>query len=382
MRVPAVDLKAQYETIKEEVDAAILRVVQNAQFILGPEVGTFEKEIAAYCGTKFAVGVASGTDALRLALLACGIKPGDEVITTPFTFVATAEVIVQCGAVPVFVDINPRTFNIDPGKVEEKITSRTKALLPVHLYGQPADMDPLLQLARKYDLRVIEDCAQSLGASYKGKKTGSIGDAGCLSFFPSKNLGAFGDGGMVVTSDPEIADTVNTLRKHGARKSYYYDLIGFNSRLDTLQAAILSIKLKHLDAWNQSRGQKAALYNQLLSKMNGIQTTLIEKFGVPSYNYYTIRSVGISLQNLRKSLDSKGIQTMIYYPLSLHLQDAYKYLGYKPGDFPESEKAQEEVLSLPIYPELREEQVREVVSGIREFVESREQISVKTASSV
>jgi len=383
MRVPIVDLKAQYELIKEKVNAAIQNVMQNGQFILGPEVGTLEEEIAAYCNTKYAVGVASGTDALRLALLAGGIKHGDEVITTPFTFVATAEVIVQCGATPVFVDINPRTFNIDPSKVEEKITSKTRAILPVHLYGQSADMDPLLELARKHNLKVIEDCAQSLGAEYKGRKTGAIGDAGCLSFFPSKNLGAYGDGGMIITNDPEIAEVARSLRKHGAQKSYYYETIGFNSRLDTLQAAILIVKLKHLDAWNNSRSQKAALYNSLLTKISGIQTTLIEEFGLPSFNYYTIRvsDAGLSRDKLREYLGSQGIQTMIYYPLSLHLQKAYKYLGYKEGDFPESEIAQEQVISLPIYPELSEEQMHEVVQGIRDFVKSHEQLLVRTTAS-
>jgi dTDP-4-amino-4,6-dideoxygalactose transaminase len=383
MRVPIVDLKAQYEAIKEEVDASIQHVIHSGQFILGPEVEILEEEIASYCGTKFAVGVASGTDALRLALLACGIKSGDEVITTPFTFVATAEVIIQCGAIPVFVDINPRTFNIDSSKVEEKITSRTRVILPVHLYGQSADMDPLMELARKHNLKVVEDCAQSLGAEYKGQKTGSIGDAGCLSFFPSKNLGAYGDGGMVITNNLEIAEVVGSLRKHGARNSYYYDLIGFNSRLDTLQAAILSVKLKHLDTWNTLRGQKAALYNNLLREINGIQTTKIEEFGVPSFNYYTIRinGIGLSKDKCREYLKSKGIQTMVYYPLSLHLQKAYKYLGYQEGDFPESERAQREVISLPIYPELREEQIHKVVQGIREFIKSHEQLLVELASS-
>ena len=385
MRIPLVDLKAQYDTIKEEVDAAIQRVLQDGQFILGPDVRAFEEEMAAYCGTKFAVGVASGTDALRLVLLACGIGPGDDVITTPFTFVATVEVITQCGATPVFVDINPRSYNIDPSKIEEKITSRTRVILPVYLYGQAADMDPILELARRYNLKVIEDCAQALGSEYKGNKVGSIGDAGCLSFFPSKNLGAFGDGGMVVTNDPKVAETVDLLRKHGAKTSYCYDLIGFNSRLDTLQAAILSVKLKYLDSWNELRRNKAALYGQLLREIDGIQPPFVEAFTKPSFNYYTVRLKDAHLQRdkMREHLRACGIQTMVYYPLSLHLQAAYRFLGYKRGDFPESEQAQEEVISLPMHPELSIKQVQEVAAGIKEFVmNSQEQpVDVRNLSS-
>ena len=384
MRIPIIDLKAQYETIKEEIDAAIQGVINQGKFILGPEVEAFEREIAAYCGTEYAVGVASGTDALRLALLACNIQPGDEVITTPFTFVSTVEVIVQCGAVPVFVDIDPQTLNIDPGKVEEKITPRTRVILPVHLYGQSADMEPLINLAGKHNLKVIEDCAQSLGAQYKGKKTGSLGDAGCLSFFPSKSLGAYGDGGMVVTSNADIAEAVKSLRKHGARSRYYYDLIGFNSRLDSLQAAILRAKLKHLDTWNEARLQKAALYNGLLSEIDGIQPAMIREYGIPSFNYYTVRlnGVGLSRDALREHLSSTGVQTIVYYPLSLHLQRAYKHLGYGEGDFPESEQAQREVITLPMYPELGEEQIYEIVAGIRGFIETHEQIAVRADSYV
>ncbi len=370
MRIPLVDLKAQYDTIRGEVDAAIQQVLDQGQFILGPEVQAFEEEIADYCGTKFALGVASGTDALRLALLACGVGPADEVITTPFTFVATAETIIQCGATPIFVDINPKTYNIDPTQIKEKITSRTKVILPVHLYGQAVDMDPILELARKYDFKVIEDCAQALGAEYKGKKVGSIGNAGCLSFFPTKTLGAYGDGGMVVTNEPKIAETVNLLRKHGANTSYYYLLPGFNSRLDALQAAILRIKLKHLDRWIESRRAKAALYEQLLREIDGIKPLSVEEFGKPSFTYYTIclKDSGLNRNKLREHLESRGIQTMVYYPLSLHLQEAYGGLGYKQGDFPQSELAQSQVLSLPMYPELGEERIREVVASIKNFI--------------
>jgi len=382
MRVPIVDLKVQYNSIKEEVDAAIQNVIQSGQFILGPEVSTFEEKMAAYCGTKYAIGVASGTDALKLALIACGIQPGDEVITTPFTFAATVEVIVQCGAIPVFVDINPRTFNIDPDKIDKRVTPRTRAIIPVHLYGQPADMDPITEIARKYNLKVIEDCAQSLGAEYKGRKTGSIGDTGCFSFFPSKNLGAYGDGGMVVSGNPEITEMVSSLRKHGAQKGYYYELIGYNSRLDALQAAILNVKLRRIDEWVELRRQKASLYEWLLSEIDGIEPPHIEKYAKSSFNYYTIRikDSNLNRKNLKNHLVTRGIQTMIYYPLSLHLQRAYNFLGYKEGDFPESEKAQEEVISLPIYPELREEQMQEVVQSIGEFVKSHERMALKVTS--
>lgn len=371
MRVPVVDLAAQYDSIKAEIDAAIARVLKHGQFILGPEVKTFEAEMAAYLGTKFAIGVASGTDALRLALLACGIRPGDEVITTAFTFVATAETIIQCGATPVFVDIDPKTYNIDPAQIEAKITSRTKAVIPVHLFGQPSDMNPIIDIARKHDLKVIEDCAQSLGAEYRGKKAGSIGNAGCLSFFPSKNLGAYGDGGMVVTSDLEIAKTVDILRKHGANQSYHHQMPGYNSRLDTLQAAVLSTKLKHLEKWDELRRCHATLYNELLGRINGIEPPFVEDFCLPSCNYYTIRlkSTRINRNELREHMASMGIGTMVYYPLCLHLQEAYRGLGYNKGDLPESERAQDEVLSLPMYSELNEGQIQEVVQVIREFAQ-------------
>lgn len=370
MRVPLADLKAQYTSIKEEVDAAIHRVIAQGQFILGPEVKAFEEEMASYCGTRFAVGVASGTDALHLALLACGVKPGDEVITTPFTFIATAEAIMQCGATPVFVDIDQRTYNIDPAQIESRITLKTSAIIPVHLYGQPADMEAILELGKRYNLKIVEDCAQALGAEYKGEKVGAMGDAGCLSFFPAKNLGAYGDGGMVVTNDKQIAKVVGILRQHGSRVSYYHLLPGFNSRLDALQAAILRVKLRHLDNWNRLRREKALLYTQLLGKTDGIEPPYIEEHNLTSANYYTIRLGGshINRDELREYLESEGIQTMVYYPLSLHLQEVYKYLGYKWGDFPESEQAQERVLSLPMFPELTEEQIKEVVGQMKKFL--------------
>jgi dTDP-4-amino-4,6-dideoxygalactose transaminase len=367
MTIPLVDLKAQYNSIKDEINSAVHRVIQSGQFILGPEVKAFEDEMAAYCCTKYAVGVASGTDALHIALLACGIKEGDEVITTPFTFIATAESIAKCGAKPVFVDIDPRTYNIDPAQIEPKITSKTRAILPVHLYGQPAAMERILEIARRYNLKVIEDCAQALGAEYQGKKVGSLGDAGCLSFFPSKNLGAYGDGGMVVTNDLAIDETVRILRVHGSKTTYQHVMHGFNSRLDALQAAVLRVKLKRLDRWNELRRSRTSLYSHLLSRIEGIQPPYIEKHNESSCNYYTMRLKGTRLNRneLRKHLESKSIQTMVYYPLSLHLQEVYKYLVYKPGDFPQSEQAQEQVLSLPMYPELSEEQIKEVVKEIK-----------------
>lgn len=373
MLVPLVDLRAQYSSIKDEIDAAIQRVLGEGQFILGPEVKAFEEEVASYCGTKFAVGVASGTDALHLTLVACGIGPDDEVVTTPFTFIATADTITHCGATPVFVDVDPRTYNIDPIKIEPKITAKTKAIIPVHLYGQPSEMGPILELGRKYNLRIIEDCAQALGAEYWGRKVGSMGDAGCLSFFPAKNLGAYGDGGMVVTNDQRVAETVEMLRKHGSKVSYYHLLFGFNSRLDALQAAILRVKLKYLDHWIKLRRDKAALYSQLLSQINGIEPPYVEEYNRPSFNYYTIRvrDARIGRNGLRKYLEAKGIQTMIYYPLSLHLQEVYKPLGYKQGDFLESELAQEQVLSLPMFPELSEGQIEMIVQCIADFLSTR-----------
>jgi len=369
MEIPLVDLKAQYNSLKREIDDAVKRVIDGGQFILGPEVKALEDELAAYCGTRFAVGVASGTEALQLALLACGVKPGDEVITTPFTFIATAEVITQCGATPVLVDIDPKTYNIDPAQIEPKITEKTRAILPVHLYGQPADMDSIVALATKYDLKVIEDCAQALGAAYGGKQVGSLGDAGCLSFFPSKMLGAYGDGGMVLTSVPEVAERVSVLRNHGCREKYFHFTPGFNSRLDSLQAAILRVKLEHLEQWIEQRRHKASLYSEFLKDVEGVEPPFSAPYGRHVFNYYTIRlkRPKMSRDKLREHLTARGIATAIYYPLSLHLQEVFQSLGYKPGDFPESESAQEEVLSLPIYPELVDEQIEKITQAIRSF---------------
>ena len=383
------DLKAQYLSIKGEIDAALQRVIENSQFILGPEVEAFEKEMANYCGTAFAIGVASGTEALQLALLACGIGPGDEVITTPFTFIATAEAITQCSAVPVFVDIDPVTYNIDPKLIEAKITSKTRCILPVHLYGHPADMEPIMSIAHKHNLKVIEDCAQALGAKYAShviarppqrprqsdeyaaqqSMVGSLGDAGCLSFFPSKVLGAYGDGGMVVTNDAPVAEKMKMLRNHGAKQKYYHLVPGFNSRLDGLQAAILRVKLKYLDKWIEQRREKAALYAKYLGKIAGVSVPHESEGCYHCYNYYTVRLTNrkINREDLQKGLSAKGVSSMIYYPVSLHLQEVYAAQGGKPGDFPHSEKAQDEVLSLPIYPEMTEEQVAQVSAAIGDF---------------
>jgi dTDP-4-amino-4,6-dideoxygalactose transaminase len=364
------DLTEQYSLLKVEIDDAIRRVIESGRFILGSEVEAFESEIAAYCGVKYAIGVASGTDALILSLMACGVKPGDEVITSPFTFIATAEAITHCGAIPVFVDIDYKTYNIDPREIEAKITDKTRAIIPVHLFGQPAEMDTILKISKKYRLKIIEDCAQALSAKYKDKRVGSIGDAGCLSFFPSKNLGAYGDGGMIVTDNHQVADIAGMLRQHGAKTTYYHVFPGFNSRLDAIQAAILRVKVKYLENWSSSRRQAASLYSSLLNGIKGIEPPYISEYNTTSANYYTIRLLdkNINRNELRNYLSSKGIDTAIYYPVSLHLQEAYKILGYKQGDFPESELAQDQVLSFPIYPEISQTHVKEVVNRIKEFL--------------
>ena len=371
MKIPLVDLKAQYNSIKADIDGVVRRVIERGEFILGNEVKAFETEVAKYLGVKYAVGVASGTDALHLALLACGIGSGDEVITTPFTFIATAEAITQCGAVPVFADIEPKAYNINPAKIESKITKKTRAILPVHLYGQAADMDAILRLAKKYNLKVIEDCAQAMGAEYKGKKVGSLTDAGCLSFFPSKVLGAYGDGGMIITNDSEIAEKVGMLRNHGGKNKYYSLMSGFNSRLDELQAAVLRVKLRHLDKWIELRRQKVHLYSSFFRQMDGIQIPFVSPNNYHIFNYYTIRVDGAKRDELRQHLNDRGIAAAVYYPLSLHLQKVYESSGYKLGDFPESEKAQEEVLSLPIYPELMEGQINRIAGIIADFSSGR-----------
>jgi dTDP-4-amino-4,6-dideoxygalactose transaminase len=362
--IPILDLKAQYESIKGEINAAMAGVLLSTQFILGPAVRDLEQQVATYCGCKYGVGVASGTDALRLTLTALGIGPGDEVITTPFTFIATANTISHCGARPVFVDIDPRTYNIDPTAIETAITERTKAIVPVHLYGQPADMDPIVELAEAHGLYVIEDAAQAVGAHYQGRRVGSIGHAGCFSFYPTKNLGAYGDGGMVVTNDVALAEKIDVLRRQGGKKKYHAEVLGFNSRLDSLQAAILGVKLKYLDEWNEGRRRVAQRYNELLPGLP--VTTPYESPDVYHvYHQYTIQAE--QRDALAAYLKERGIGTMIYYPVPLHLQKLYASLGYKEGSLPASEAASREVLSLPMYPELTEAQHQEVARAIWEF---------------
>lgn len=367
--IPMTDLVVQYASLKQEIDKAVGDTIAKAEFILGPEVKAFESEMAAWLGARAARGVASGTEALQLALLACGVRPGDEVITTPFTFIATAEVITQCGAVPVFVDIDSHTYNMDPVCIERKVTPRTRFIMPVHLYGHPADMDPIMEIARRHNLKVIEDCAQSLGAQYKGRKTGLIGDAGCLSFFPSKVLGAYGDGGMVVTNSPEVAEQVEILRNHGCKTKYYHLVPGFNSRLDSIQAAVLRVKLKKLDAWINQRREKAALFNRLLQSAPGIVPPSAAPWAFHVYNYYTVllSGPGLNRDQFKDYLTGAGISSAIYYPVSLHLQTVYKSLNYKPGDMPASEFAQGKVISLPFYPELPEDDIRYMAEKVEAF---------------
>lgn len=365
MPLPFFDLNRQNASLRTELDRAVAAIITSGKFILGEAVADFEREAAAYCGTAHAIGVASGTDALHLALKAVGVKEGDEVITTPFTFVATADAIAYCDAKPVFVDIEPNTFNIDPEKIEEHINPKTKAILPVHLYGQSCAMDRIIALAKKYHLAVVEDCAQAIGAKFSGKKVGSMGDIGCFSFFPTKNLGCFGDGGLVTTNDPRLADELRVLRGHGSRKTYHYDLIGFNSRLDALQAAVLRVKLPHLDEYIGLRRRNAEIYRQRLAGLPGVVLPGELPQGLHTYNQFTIRAK--ERDQLLDHLRGLGIGSAVYYPLSLHLQTAFASLGYRPGSLPQSELAQSEVLSLPIFPELTVTEVEASASAVRSF---------------
>lgn len=368
MSVPLLDLKAQYVTIKDEIEAAIREVVQEQQFVLGSKVEQLEEKVARYVGTKCAVGVASGTDSIFLSLKALGVGRDDEVITTSFSFFATAGEIVNAGATPVFVDIDPKTFNIDPTLVERAITERTKSILPVHLFGQCADMDPILRIAENHGLKIVEDAAQAIGATYKGQPAGSMGDCGCISFFPSKNLGAYGDGGIVVTSNPEIADAVRMLRVHGSRKKYQHETIGINSRLDALQAAVLLAKLPHLDEWNAKRRRNAAYYGEKLAGVDGVQTPFIAPDNLSVYHVYTVRVR--NRDKVMETLANDGIGTAVHYPLPLPYQKCFDYLGYSEGDFPNCEKAAKEVLSIPVYPELTEEQMDAVVRSLAKAAEN------------
>jgi len=359
--VPFLDLKAQYVSIKSEVDAAIQGVLNTCQFTLGNEVAAFEQEFAAYCGSAHGIGVNNGTSALHLALLAAGIGPGDEVVTVPFTFVASVAAIYYTGATPVFVDIDPRTYTMDPTLVEAALTPRTKAILPVHLYGQPVDIDPILRIAKKHGLVVVEDAAQAHGAEYNGRRVGGLGDMGCFSFYPGKNLGAYGEGGMVVTGNPEFARKVRMLRDWGGEKKYQHVLKGYNMRLEGLQGAVLRVKLRHLEAWTEARRSAAARYAALFAG-SGVPTPYAHPNVRHVYHIYATRTA--KREALQAGLQERGIQSGIHYPTPVHLLPAYADLGYKAGAFPHSEKAANEVLSLPMYPELTAAMQEEVAGAV------------------
>lgn len=369
-RVPLLDLRAQYESMRDDIDEAIRRVVESQHFILGPEVEALEREIADYCGTTHAVGVSSGTDALLVALMALGVGPGDEVITTPFTFFATAGTVARLGARTVFVDIEPDTFNIDAARIEAALSPRTKAIIPVHLFGRVADMDTVMRLAGSAGVAVIEDAAQAIGAyDAAGRRAGAIGDIGAFSFFPSKNLGAFGDAGMVTTSDESLARLMRQLRVHGMEPKYFHSMVGGNFRLDALQAAVLRVKLRHLDTWHDGRRRNAARYRELFAQAGIEQVTLPQDVPGHIYNQFVIRIP--QRDALRDHLSARAIGTEIYYPLPLHMQACFAGLGYQEGDFPHAERAAREVLALPIYPELEDAALQRVVASIADFYAAR-----------
>lgn len=376
MQVPFLDLKTQFKQVQDEVMPMLVEAMTNAMFIGGPQVSGFESEFAEFCGTEYCVGVNSGTDALRFALMALGIGPGDEVITVPNTFIATTEAISQTGASPVFVDVDPKTCNMDLNKLEDYlnnrfrmnascVTPRPEAIIPVHLYGQPADMDPILEIARKWGIKVIEDACQAHGATYKNRIAGSMGDAGCFSFYPGKNLGAFGEGGAVVTNGRAVADKIKMIRDHGQSQKYYHDMEGYNGRLDAIQAGVLRIKLKRLNQWNSARRKNAAMYRDQLADIPGVVTVQEAEEASSVYHLYVI--LAEDRDGLQQFLGSKEIGTGLHYPFPLHLQNAYSHLGYKEGDFPVAEEAAKRLLSLPMFPELTEEQIRHVGESIREF---------------
>lgn len=363
--IQLVDLTVQYHSIKEEIDAAVHATLESGHFILGPAVSKLEESIASYLGVQHAIGLASGTDALVLALRALNIGSGDEVIIPAYTFFATAGTVMSVGATPVFVDIDPVTYEMDVTQINDRITPRTKAIIPVHLYGHPADMDPILELARSHGLKVIEDNAQAFGATYRGKKTGSIGDIGCLSFFPTKNLGAFGDGGMVVTNDPALAERMRMLRTHGWKKKYYSEEVGYNSRLDALQAAILQAKFPHVDTWNEKRRELAQRYSEQLINL-GVTVPVECEWGRHVYHLYIIRSD--RRPELQAFLKERGISSEVYYPLPPHLSTPCRKFGYEEGDFPHAELASRETLALPLYPELTLDQQDQVIQAVAEFL--------------
>jgi dTDP-4-amino-4,6-dideoxygalactose transaminase len=364
------DLKAQYQSIKSEIEAAIFKVLESSQFVLGDEVAAFENEFATYCNARYGIGVNSGTSALHLALLAAGVGAGDEVITVPFTFVATVAAIGYTGAKPVFVDIEPDSFTIDVNQIEKAITQQTKAILPVHLYGQPANMDPILEIAQRYGLTVIEDAAQAHGAEYKGRRVGSIGDLGCFSFYPGKNLGAYGEGGMVVTNNENYAHTIKLLRDWGQERKYHHILKGYNYRLEGIQGAILRVKLRYLESWTKARQSHAKQYDEQLAN-SGVQIPKVMPYSRHVYHIYVVRTA--QREALQQQLQQQGIQTGIHYPIPVHLMPAYADLEYQVGDFPQSELAAKEVLSLPMYAELQAYQTKSVTDAIDSFI-GKEQI--------
>jgi dTDP-4-amino-4,6-dideoxygalactose transaminase len=364
MNVQFVDLKKQHESMSEEIQQAISNVIRNTAFILGEEVKLFEEEFAEFCGARYAIGVASGTDALELALRALSVGEGDEVITPANTFIATALAISHSGAKPVFVDVESQSHNIDISKIENAITKNTKAIIPVHLYGQPCDMDPILAIARKHDLRVIEDACQAHGALYKGKRAGTMGDIGCFSFYPAKNLGACGDGGCIVTNNETTVQSIRMLRDYGQSKKYQHDSVGFNSRLDSVQAAVLRVKLSRLKEWNEMRRKSAARYNEQL-KNTSVETPKELDHAYHVYHLYVIKVK--QRDGLRHYLSSKGVAAGIHYPIPIHQQGAYSHLGYETGDFPVTEELASNILSLPMFPELTEEEVKYVVDRIKEY---------------
>ncbi|WP_218082610.1 DegT/DnrJ/EryC1/StrS family aminotransferase [Anthocerotibacter panamensis] len=363
--VPILDLSAQTALLRPEIERAFAEILTSGRFILGSQGELLEQEVAQVCQSRYGIAVASGTDALHLILRACGLKPGDEVITSSFSFIATAEAISYCGATPVFADIDPRTFNLAPQSVAQRITKRTRAILPVHLFGQAADMDPLLELARDHHLFVIEDCAQAIGTLYRGQAVGSLGLGGCLSFYPTKNLGAFGDGGMVVTSSLGLNHRLKQLRTHGSKTRYLHEEVGYTSRLDELQAAVLRIKLPHLARWNAARAQVAQFYNQSFADLP-VLTPYCAPFSNHTYHQYTLRTA--HRDQVVAELKALGIGTMVYYPVPIHLQKAYRALGYQPGDLPHTERVAQEVFSLPIFPEMTHEQQEQVAQAVRKVL--------------
>jgi dTDP-4-amino-4,6-dideoxygalactose transaminase len=370
MKIPLHDLAAQYQPIRDEVRAAVGRIFESQQFVLGPEVQALEEEIARYSQTKFAIGCASGSDALLLALMSCGIGPDDEVITTPFSFFATGSAIARLGARPVFADIDERTFNLNPSLVAKAVTERTKAIVPVHLYGLCTEMDPLIELVRAHNIPIIDDAAQAIGAEDRGRRAGSMGTMGCFSFYPSKNLGGAGDGGMVVTNDLEHARRLRTLRVHGEEQKYHHQVLGINSRLDSIQAAVLRVKLRHLDAWAAARQRNAQQYEMMFGEAGlteKIKAPFVAKGMRHVFHQFVIRVRDGQRDALHAHLLESGVGTGVYYPMPLHLQECFAYLGYKEGDFPLAERAAKETLALPIYPELTDEQQDYVVSAIAKF---------------